>query len=157
MGDLHRSQNTTTRTATPLIFTAYRRLSSPPAIEELLEKGIKFQEAPNPNYASAIECYSKILEMDSSHIPARNNRGLCFIQQGHLEKALPDFNYILQLDSKNIAALNNRASVYYSIGEFTKALDDYNRVLELEPSHSDAKYNITLIQNELNKGCCVIL
>ncbi len=158
MTNLNKSQTETVPSASPLVFSQYRRLSiSSSSIDELFEQGIKLQGASIPNYTGAIEYYNKILTLNPDHIGALINRGLSRVSQGHPEQALLDFNRVLGIEPNNIMALNNRGSIYYTLGDFIKATSDYNRVLEIEPNNTDATYNLKLIDGELNKGCCVIL
>ena len=61
------------------------------------------------NYESAIENYSKVLEVNERDTYTLMNRGECFLNLGRLQEAAGDLKAAIELDSKGTDKASNRA------------------------------------------------
>jgi tetratricopeptide (TPR) repeat protein len=108
-------------------------------VTELFQSGNrKIQEGC---YLGAIANFDKVIEIDSQHADAHNNRGLAHYKLGDIKAALSDFDKAIELDPTHTDAYNNRGAAKDELGDFTGAIADYDRVIELDPRYADAYTN----------------
>lgn len=88
------------------------------------------------NCKSAIENYSKALNLNPKYAEAFNNRAYTYMRMGNYESAIPDLNQALILRPEYVHALMNRGDIYnyYFDIDRKKALLDYDKVLKMGPS-----------------------
>lgn len=91
------------------------------------------QEAPQ-----SIEQYSAAISRDPKDAKALTGRGVAYLTQGDLEKALADLNQALALDPKSARALSARGEVYLKQGEPERALAELDAALQLDGKSADA-------------------
>ena len=97
--------------------------------EEFFEQGKKLSSVENAD--SAIDNYSKAIEIDPKFVKAYNNRGIVYVWKKQYDLVVADFNKAIELDPKNGKAYNCRAIVYSYRGETDKARQDIQKAQSL--------------------------
>ncbi|GAB1371964.1 hypothetical protein MASR1M45_20260 [Candidatus Kapaibacterium sp.] len=105
--------------------------------------------ADNKQYLSAIEYYTKVLNIDNTYHPAYFGRGFCYDALDNFEKALRDYDTALVFtpESKNI--LQQKADLLYNFGNVHSALECYIRALEIDPNDEHSIFDVAFIYYEL--------
>ena len=101
--------------------------------EELVEIGIAYGE--EGEYAKAIECFEKAVELDDDNIDAHYNMGVIFGKLYLEDIVMDEFGEDLSEED----ALLARAEL------------EYNKVLALAPDYEEAKNNLELLQDAADK------
>ena len=82
---------------------------------------------------SAIDSYSKALDLNPSFYFAKANRGIAYNKIKEYEKALSDFNSALE--GGDIApAYSGRGETYYRLGNYDQAITDLKLAISFEPN-----------------------
>ena len=85
----------------------------------------------NSYYDSAIDQYSKAIELDPNYARAYNNRGLVYSHKGDYDTAIKDFDQAIVLDPKFADAHDNRGKAFYDKGDYDAAIRDHEKAIEL--------------------------
>jgi Tfp pilus assembly protein PilF len=70
-----------------------------------------------------------------------NNRGLGYVSNKELDKAMADFDAAIRVDPTYPFAFDNRGDVWRQRGEFERALTEYNEALRRDPKFVSAYVN----------------
>lgn len=109
----------------------------PDGIDALYALGMQYQGADKLN--EALETYTDILKLDSTHRSAYFNMG--YIQYQHLQlydEALVNFNQAVRVDPKYYQAVYMRGLCYEAKGDVAKAKREYSYAIELNPNYGKA-------------------
>lgn len=93
------------------------------------------------DYPSAIDCYTKALEIaDKEEAVFYSNRAACYqnMQPPQYEQVVRDCNAALKLDAQYVKALNRRATAYEALGRDEEALKDFTATTIMERFQNDA-------------------
>ena len=118
-------------------------------IDLLMQQGV--QSFVRHDYAGALELFSRILELDASHVQALNNRGAVLLQLGRHGEALECFERLLRFQPDNVETLSNRAYALVALGRDTEALEASDHALRLVPNHAGALNNRGLALRALQR------
>jgi tetratricopeptide (TPR) repeat protein len=94
----------------------------------------------------ALQLYDEILKVNPTYIPALNFKGLALASLGQYDEAIQLYDKVLNIDPTNVSALNNKGVAVYNLGHYDEAIQLYDKVLAIDPNDSDAKYNITWLE-----------
>ena len=72
---------------------------------------------------------------------ALNNRGLAYVAQGMLDKAIADYDKALELDPNHTTVLDNRGNAHALKGNLDRALADHNKAIKADPKNANAYNN----------------
>ena len=97
--------------------------------EEHFYQGIEHIRQGNKD--SAIEDFTKAIEIDPGYYYAYYNRALVYYRSGNLVDCLADYNKAIELNPENVYWTIERGFLYMEIGEREKALIDLERSQEL--------------------------
>lgn len=100
---------------------------------------------------SAINDFTRAIQLDSSMASAWHDRGICKHELDDFSGALQDYSSAIALDDKFTEAYYNRAMIYDIQNQREKALADYNKTIELEPNFAPAYYNRGVYYFNTNK------
>ena len=103
----------------------------------------------NRDYRSAIDYYTRAINLDKDFARAYNNRGVAQIESGHTYEAIQDYNLALGLDPEYQDALFNRAYAYEEVGRIDDALGDVAQVKLKYPDSAYVYFYEGLLQSKL--------
>jgi tetratricopeptide (TPR) repeat protein len=86
-------------------------------------------------FETAIEQYSKAIELDPTQDGLYSERGTTYSQLGEYELALKDFDQAIALYPNYEKAYGNRAEVYLILERYEEALADYMKSIEIDPEY----------------------
>ena len=88
------------------------------------------------DFLSAIEKYTKALNINPKSVAAYNNRGIAHKHMGNFEAAIKDFTSALNIDPKHGSSYYNRANAKHHMGNLESAIEDYTKALTYKPKDS---------------------
>jgi tetratricopeptide (TPR) repeat protein len=97
--------------------------------EEHFYQGIEYRRQGNND--SAMEEFTRAIELDPEYYFAYYNRALVYYQNGELESSLADYNKAIVLQPDNAYWTFERGFLYLELGDREKAIIDLERSLEL--------------------------
>ena len=78
----------------------------------------------NKDYDSAIEQFTKVIEMDEKFVEAYKIRGNCYLALKKNEEAVKDFSKAIEIDPSNRGSFSNRSLAYKAMGKLPQAKAD---------------------------------
>ena len=97
--------------------------------EEHFNQGIEYRRQGNND--SALEEFTRAIELDPEYYFAYYNRALVHYQRGELESSLADYNMAIELRPDNAYWTFERGFLRLQLGDREKAILDLERSLEL--------------------------
>lgn len=104
--------------------------------EEWIDKGDR--HVHNEEYNTAVECYTKAIELDPDNAGAYFKRHKAYNALGDIEPAVADVTTAIELDPANYQYYYVRGFLYNVEQEYTLAVADLDRSIALKP---DARRN----------------
>ena len=77
----------------------------------------------------------------SSSSGVHNERGLLYVEQGALEKAIREFDKAIEIDQAMAETYNNRGAIYIRLDRYQQALQDFDKSIELDPGIAEVFNN----------------
>jgi tetratricopeptide (TPR) repeat protein len=102
--------------------------------------GYYFDEV-NSDYARAIECYDKVLELNPNKASAWNNKGCALYNLDRYEEALVCFSKAIELAPESTPAWSNKGASLNHLSRHDEALICYDKAIELDPKNAVAWSN----------------
>ena len=99
----------------------------------------------NQNYSSAIDYYTRGIEMNSYEPVLYSNRATCYKCLGKYKESVSDYKKAVQLNPRNTKNMRKLSTVYILLGNFGEAQMLLQKCCNLEPEDSSHNY-------ELNKA-----
>lgn len=93
------------------------------------------QQAKRGDFEQAAQSFTQLLELESSHVAGRFNRGMAYFKLQQFEKAIDDFSQVLVHQPNNADIYSQRGVAYHLSKQAEPALADLNRAAELEPEN----------------------
>jgi len=100
------------------------------------------------DYGSAIEEYTRVVELRPDLPEAYNNLGVAFRKKGDFDKALESFSQALKLRQDYSEARSNRGWVYVEQGKWREARGDFEQALRINPDDDGALYGLSHVLKE---------
>jgi tetratricopeptide (TPR) repeat protein len=100
-----------------------------PEAEEHFYQGIEYTSQGNND--SAMDEFTKAIEIDPTYYFAYYNRALAYYRIGDLESSLMDYNKAVELQPDNVYWTIERGFLYMKLGDREKAIIDLERSQEL--------------------------
>lgn len=97
-------------------------------------------ESEKGNYLSAVQWYTRALELNPTDSWVLNERGNMYFFLSEYEQAIADYTESLQLQSSDAIVYTNRGNAYYMLAEYKKAVSDYTMSLRLAPGNSETYF-----------------
>jgi PQQ-dependent catabolism-associated CXXCW motif protein len=85
----------------------------------------------NSDYDSAIDQYSKAIELDPNYAEAYYLRALVYSSEGDYANAIKDLDQVIVLEPKAGVAHDNRGDAFYYKGDYDAAIRDHEKAIEL--------------------------
>ncbi len=82
-------------------------------------------------YDEAIECYDKVIEINSEDEKAWYNKGLALKEQGKCDEAIECYNKAIEINPEYGRAWNNKGVALNSQGKSDEAIECYDMVIEI--------------------------
>ena len=101
------------------------------------------------NLDKAIENFTRVIEIDSRHAEAWNNRGSAYLEKGDYDKAIADFTQVIRFNPNFAVVYSNRSRAYLSKKDNQKALADCSRALEIDKDFMPALNNRARVYQEM--------
>jgi len=95
-------------------------------------------------YMSAIDCFTKALNLQPDFEDALYNRGLCLFRKKQYKQALLDFTTILQKNMESARAYNQRGLTRSALGDHNGAVADFTDAITLQSNDPIFYYNRSL-------------
>ncbi len=89
-------------------------------------------------YARAIGCYTRAIELDPAHASAMSNLGALFLDCGELKAAGVMLRKAIEVDPERLEAYSNLGTLLSREGDVRGAVDCFQRVLREKPAHVPA-------------------
>ena len=114
------------------------------AATTFLTDGLCLQQAGNKafsagDFAQAVQCYTRCLELDASMTAARSNRALAHLKGGDPTSALEDCEAVLAEDASNVKVWLRRGQAYSELGQKEEAIQSWEKALHLQPTNVQAQ------------------
>ncbi len=107
-----------------------------------LKVGDYFQKAfdsyENKDYNSAVENYSRVLELDRNYKNAYFNRGLAYNKLAQYTLAINDFDNAIRLDTNYKLPYYQKASCLMALSKTTEAIENYTKAIDIDPQYESA-------------------
>jgi DnaJ family protein C protein 7 len=100
----------------------------------------------NNNYTSAIEYYSRGIDLNPSEPILYANRATCYKCLGRYKESIRDYKKAVSLSPRNIKNLKKLSSVYIIEGNFGEAQILLEKCCNLEPNNSSHYYELNKIK-----------
>ena len=118
-------------------------------IDVLMEQGV--QSFVQRDYSGALARFSRVLDLDASHVQALHNRGAVLLQLGRCGEALDCFERLLRQQPGSVETLSNCSYALLALGRTADALRQAEYALALQPRHAGALNNRGLALSELRR------
>ena len=86
--------------------------------------------------------FAAVLAVESIHIGALNNLGICYNKTGRTLEAAHCFEEVVSQEPNNVEALANLGAIRTEQGRSDDAIDLFNQVLELMPNQAETTNNL---------------
>jgi len=98
----------------------------------------------------AVECYQKILAINTNDLKAHYNLGNVYSKIGKLNEAIAEYKQVIAVNSNFPEAHNNLGLVYAKKGMLDEAISEFKKILVINPNAVEAYSNIGLAYYEKN-------
>jgi tetratricopeptide (TPR) repeat protein len=85
-------------------------------------------------YTSAIESYTRVVQLDPADDSAFLHRGICHLAMGDFEEAIADFTQSLKIQPENSKAYQLRGVAHYRSGKYPQATADLDQAIQRNPT-----------------------
>jgi tetratricopeptide (TPR) repeat protein len=102
------------------------------------------------DYKTALDFYTKCIDLDSVKLAAYLNRSLCYLKLNKPDLAIKDSTFVLVSEPNNVKALYRRACSNKKKRNYDLAVEDLKLLLKIEPNNKLAIEEYNLINKELN-------
>jgi serine/threonine-protein phosphatase 5 len=89
-------------------------------------------------YSSAIDLYTKAIELNSNNAVYWANRAFAHTKLEEYGSAIQDASKAIEVDSRYSKGYYRRGAAYLAMGKFKDALKDFQQVKRLSPNDPDA-------------------
>ncbi|KAF9105990.1 Hsp90 cochaperone [Mortierella sp. AM989] len=103
------------------------------------------------DYPTAIDHFSKAIELDPTNHVLYSNRSACYASQKNYEKALEDGEKTVELKPDWAKGYGRKAAALFGLGRYPDANDVYEAGLKLEPTNTLLQKGLQETQQEMEK------
>ena len=113
------------------------------ASSEAMERG---------DYSTALKSIDAILAAKPDFAEGWNKRATVYFLMGNYEKAIADIDRTLELEPRHFGALSGLGLTNMKLGRDAAAADAFQRLITIDPLYPNAKLNLKLAQDALNRN-----
>ncbi|KAG0023612.1 Hsp90 cochaperone [Podila clonocystis] len=103
------------------------------------------------DYPTAIDFFSKAIELDASNHVLYSNRSACYASQKNYQKALEDGEKTVELKADWAKGYGRKAAALFGLGRYPEANDVYEAGLKLEPTNVLLQKGLSETQQAMEK------
>jgi tetratricopeptide (TPR) repeat protein len=104
------------------------------------------------DYATALKDIDAIVAARPDFAEAWNKRATVHFLMGEYEKAIADIDRTLELEPRHFGALSGLGLTNMKLGRDAAAADAFQRLITIDPLYPNAKLNLKLAQDALNRN-----
>jgi tetratricopeptide (TPR) repeat protein len=104
------------------------------------------------DYKGALLDIDQILKAKPDFAEGWNKRATVYFLMGDYEKAIADIDRTLELEPRHFGALSGLGMSNLKLGNDAAAADAFRRLLNIDPLYPNAKRNLKLALDALNKN-----
>ena len=127
------------------IWTLWSTHPTDQKLTSILDEGSRLVQ--NQKLISAIDVFTKVIEMDPSWAEAWNKRATVLYMIGEFQKSQDDIDKVLKLEKRHFGALAGQGLVNIQLKNYEKAILSYKKAQEIYPSMQSPKTMIKQIEN----------
>ena len=105
----------------------------------------------NNQYLSAVEIFTKVIEIDPSWAEAWNKRATVLYMMGEFEKSQNDIDEVLKLEKRHFGSLAGQGLVNIKLENYEKAIMSYEEAMKIYPSMNSPKIMIKQLKELIQK------
>uniref|UniRef100_A0A9J7XHZ8 Small glutamine-rich tetratricopeptide repeat-containing protein beta n=1 Tax=Cyprinus carpio carpio TaxID=630221 RepID=A0A9J7XHZ8_CYPCA len=114
------------------------------------------------NYSSALDCYTKAIELDQRNAVYYCNRAAAHSKLGHYTEATGDCERAIAIDPSYSKAYGRMGLALTSMSKYPEAISYFNKALVLDPENDTYKSNLKIAEQKQReasspvsrRGCC---
>lgn len=114
----------------------------PDHVEMWLARGVALRQ--NGRAEEALECYERLLELDSNHVIGWRSKGVAYANLGRLSEAKLCYERALTLDPSDHGTWNSIGVLHVRLGDPQEAKRCYEKALALNPTNTWTMRNLAI-------------
>lgn len=119
-----------------------------PEYYKLNESG--YQKIQHKDYDGAFKDFDSSIKLDDTYWLAYLNRGACYANAGHHQKAMEDFNKSISLHPKNPLAYDNLGFCKIALNDSLGAIADFKQAIKLNKNFNIAYTHLGMLLANLD-------
>ncbi|KTF91331.1 hypothetical protein cypCar_00032319 [Cyprinus carpio] len=100
------------------------------------------------NYSSALDCYTKAIELDQRNAVYYCNRAAAHSKLGHYTEATGDCERAIAIDPSYSKAYGRMGLALTSMSKYPEAISYFNKALVLDPENDTYKSNLKIAEQK---------
>ena len=104
------------------------------------------------DYTTALQDINEIIKAKPDFAEGWNKRATVYYLIGDYKKAIADIDRTLELEPRHFGALSGLGLTNMKLGRDAAAADAFRRLLRIDPLYPNAKLNLKLAQDALNRN-----
>jgi tetratricopeptide (TPR) repeat protein len=121
-----------------------------PKLDQLMASSAEAME--RSDYPAALKDVDQILQVKPDFAEGWNKRATIYFLMGEYQKAIGDIDRTLELEPRHFGALSGLGMSNMKLGRDAAAADAFRRLLSIDPLYPNAKLNLKLAQDALNRN-----
>ncbi len=101
---------------------------------------------------SALQDFSKVIELEPNNLTNYYQRGLAYNHLGQYKNAITDFNHILVSNPNDGNALNNRGIAFMKLKKIKEAKLDFLKAIKNSQNNKSARINLEILEKYEKSG-----
>ncbi|XP_039220983.1 small glutamine-rich tetratricopeptide repeat-containing protein beta [Crotalus tigris] len=123
------------------------------SLPEDLEKADQLKDEGNnhmkeDNYAAAVDCYTRAIELDPNNAVYYCNRAAAQSKLNNHSEAIKDCERAIAIDPKYSKAYGRMGLALTSMNKYQEAINSYQKALDLDPENDSYKSNLKIAEQK---------
>ncbi|CCG82906.1 putative Heat shock protein [Taphrina deformans PYCC 5710] len=103
------------------------------------------------DFPTAIDLFTKAIEVDASNHVLYSNRSACHASLKHFDQAVKDADKCIELKGDWAKGYSRKGAAMHGLGDLQGAVDAYEKCLELDPSNAQAKSGMESVDAQMKR------